>query len=280
MTEHPGEGTLLSHLDGELSGEERARLRRHLEACGHCRSRLEGLRRAARTFSRAVARLDRRPPPADVSAILERRRRAAGEGRPGDGPGSAGGGQAAPDGAATGPADDHAGPGWRAAWLKAAVLLLTVAGVAAALPGSPLRGWLERSLDRIGLTAEDDAPVAAAGRGEPEGRAGAGVSVPLREGHVMVRLTGAPAGTEVRVRLVPGDEAGVRAVGGRYRTAPGEVELEEPTGGAVSVRLPRSGTARVEVDGSPVLIKARDGLRVLAPSADTAGSEIRFSTGA
>ena len=41
---HPEEGQLLRYLDGELPGEAR-QIRKHLEACWHCRAELEELKR-------------------------------------------------------------------------------------------------------------------------------------------------------------------------------------------------------------------------------------------
>lgn len=256
MTDHPEDGTLLARLDGELAPREREAVRRHLGGCERCRRRLEALKGAARTFSRAVSLVDRPPPRAEPPAA----------------------GRGAPAGRARrGPRRSR----WlRSAWLKAAVLLLTVVGVAAAVPGSPVRGWIERSLRGLGLAGPDQAaPVAREDSGGRRPAAASGVSVPLRDGHVLIRLGDAPAGTEVRVRLVGGTEASVRATGGRYRTAPGRLELQAPSAGPVAVDVPRSATARLEVDGRPVLVKESDGLRVLTPSADTAGSEIRFSVG-
>jgi len=40
---HPEEGHLLRYLDGELPGRKERQIRKHLEACRHCRAELEEL---------------------------------------------------------------------------------------------------------------------------------------------------------------------------------------------------------------------------------------------
>ena len=64
---HPEDGQLLRYLDGELPGRRARQIRKHLEACWHCRAELEELEstvgdcvRYRRTFWGPACR--RRPP--------------------------------------------------------------------------------------------------------------------------------------------------------------------------------------------------------------------------
>ena len=49
---HPEEGQLLRYLDGELPGRRARQIRKHLEACWHCRAEIEELRSAAGDYAR------------------------------------------------------------------------------------------------------------------------------------------------------------------------------------------------------------------------------------
>ncbi|HEV2735259.1 MAG TPA: hypothetical protein VGV85_10510, partial [Longimicrobiaceae bacterium] len=86
---------------------------------------------------------------------------------------------------------------------------------------------------------------------------------------------------DVRIRVRPGGGAqlAVRATGAAstavFRTGPGRVAIVEPGPGEVRIDLPRAvRTATLEVDGRPYLRKQDGQIRVLAPDADTAGSEL------
>lgn len=64
------EGHLLSaHLDGELSADESARLKAHLDGCPECRVELEGLRRAKQWLAQAPRRA---MPPELIADLSER----------------------------------------------------------------------------------------------------------------------------------------------------------------------------------------------------------------
>jgi hypothetical protein len=256
---HPSDGTLQAYLDDELPFPERAAVESHLGACGGCSSEKAALERAAAVFASAVERL---PEPAvtllEARAGVARRSRAAERAR-----------------------EPVRLFGWSLA--RAALLLLGLAAVASAtIPGSPLRRWIQDLLA--------DAPVAPAeapGVAEsPPPPPVAEVSVAPEQGRVRVTLLDLPADASVRVRLVDGPRAAVLAVGGaagaRFTTGPGRIEVRGPTapGGEVLVQLPRSAArAEVLVDGRPYLVKDGAALRLLAPAADTTGSEILFRPG-
>lgn len=251
---HLDEGTLVAHLDGEIRGAEAEAIREHLDRCGRCAERVELLEAHRAVVRRAVAALDL---PAPVDAARERlRERTARRRRP-------------------------LGVG-RRALARAAVLLLLVAGAAAdQLPGSPVRGWLGEVLDgvRSALVGEPDQTAPAVPDGDATGPVESGVRVAPADGRVRIALTGLPPGSRIDVRLVDGSEAGVRGTGGgRYRTAPGVIEVVGP-GSRVQVEIPREvASATVEVDGRLYLTKEGGRLEVEGPATDSTEAELRFRT--
>lgn len=238
--DHLSDERVLAYLDGELPGEETRVASHHLEDCDTCAERLEELRAASEHLSRELRALDV-PPPAP----------------------------AAPTAASAPPA--------RRRLLIAAMLLLAFTGIGlAAVPGSPVRGWIERSAERVAaLFAPEETGMAATSA--ETAAPGAGVGVRPAEGSVHVDIPDPAPGTVMRVRLIRGDRATVRAPGARYRTAPGRLEVLEAGPGEIVLELPeRAGSARVDVAGETVLTGVDGELRFLTPSVDSAGGEFSF----
>jgi hypothetical protein len=164
--------------------------------------------------------------------------------------------------------------------VAAAALLLIFAGAVAALvPGSPLRRWLERPTTRdaaplVEPTAPSDtAPPPASD--EPVTT----LIVPAENGTVGVDIETPAAGLEVRVRIIDANEMEIQAMGAaasaRFRSGSGRLTIAQPGAGRIVVVVPRGVPhVTVRVDGTSYLVKDRDQLRVLAPLADTVGSEI------
>ena len=67
---HCSDEQLLAHLDGELRWLVRLRVRRHLERCWHCRTRLDGLESEVHSL---LQRIDSSPMPAERIASARRR---------------------------------------------------------------------------------------------------------------------------------------------------------------------------------------------------------------
>lgn len=258
---HPDEGTLLADLDGELVGAEAKALREHLEGCRRCAERLERLQASRDDACRALAALD---VPAPVDAAREELR----------------GRVAARPRAGRGVARPRRGRVGRGALARAAILVLLVAGVAAdQLPGSPVRGWLGDVLDGVRsalVGGPEEAPVV---RDAATGPVESGVRVAAAAGRVRIILTDLPPGSRIDVRLVDGSEAEVRGMGsGRYRAAPGVIEVVGP-GSRVQVEIPRDvSAATVEVDGRVYLRKEGARLEVAGPATDSTEAELRFRT--
>jgi hypothetical protein len=164
--------------------------------------------------------------------------------------------------------------------LKAAVLLLTVAGAsAAAIPGSPVREWLGRSLTTVGRFFAAPEGSQESADAESDVAPTTGVAVAPVDGRVRISLVEPPPGAVVRVRLVADGEAAVWSAGARYRTGAGWIEVLGPGRGELRIELPRSlRSARIEVNGRAVVLKEGATLRLLSP-ADSSDSELVFRVG-
>lgn len=256
---HPGEGRLQAYLDGELPDAEGAGVEGHLHGCGECRETLEELLWSAGVVGTALDRTAPSPPPLETAkARTLRGARAAGVGSlsPGRGAGSV--------------------PLARAA----VVVLLLGAAASSALPGSPVREWI---LDRWGPAETPAAPErgSAASAGSGGGTAAGVRTAPTEEG-VRVLLTGVEAGTDLRVRFVDGDRAGVFAPeGSRFSTGEGRLEAAVAPG-PVRVELPRGADrAEVVVNGTSY-VRVGDGrieLRGSAVDSSASGILLRVGSG-
>lgn len=274
---HPSEGVLQTFIDGELAVEERARVAAHLEACADCGGELQALRAAAALFSAAVRRGDvaiaERDLTATRAAIL--RRAEASRARPAL--------QILP------PSGERA-VAVRRAFLKAAVLVLLVAGAAsAAVPGSPVRrffvGLWHETTRLLGFRTEAPrapVPVRLAPAAAPAPAPPSGVSVLPEAGQIHIVVRDAARGLRVHVRVLDTDRASVEADGpaasAHFRTGPGRIEVSGGGAGDLRIGIPRSAEhAFVEVDGKPVFAREAGRSRRLAP-ADTVGGEAVFET--
>ncbi len=264
MKKHLDEGTLQALLDGELSAPDRAAAEAHLAACAECAAELRALGALEERLGALLGQADHPAPVAQAQMRFRSRRAAATQQRFG--------GEA------------------RRALLRAAALVLGLAGVAAAsVPGSPVRAWIEetvlpaeRAVQQPAAPAE--APTAAPAPA-PVAEAPTGVSMRPRGGAMRVVLTDAAPGLRVRARLVEGEHAEVFATGAargaRFRTSPGRIEVAGAGAGEVTVGLPRGASrASVSVNGRVVYeVKEGGEVRVTAPVADPASPEIVFRVG-
>lgn len=219
---HLDEGTLQAFLDDELAPRERAEAAEHLMGCGTCRAAHDELRSANALFSEAMAELDTAPL-AGAAPGVRRGRRVA-----------------------------RLGTG---TFVKAAGLTLFVAAAAsAAVPGSPVRAWIESV---VVSTPEPAPPPAAAPVAEspaaPAGALPAGLSVMPRAGRVDVEVTGLE-NTTIRLQEGVGESVTVSSRGAQrdpsFRSASGRIGVRGGVGGELLVELPPSlPGGRLVVDG-------------------------------
>lgn len=248
---HLSDGEIAALLDGELPEERARRVEEHLEGCGRCARRRDGL---ADISDRLDATLERGlEPPADLESTAVEAERA----------GLYGGLKAA-----------------------AAVVVLLGAGALAAdaaLRGSPVRDLVVRAVgelpgvDRPVPTVEP--PDEAAER--PRGTAGAvdtavgeaprpsrrGLAVSPVDGRLVLRISGAAEGTPVRIELGEDPRGRISARGGTFRTDPGRLTVVDPAPGVIRISAPRTGEWRIEIDSRTVL--RRSGGRVVRADGST-----------
>jgi Putative zinc-finger len=274
VTRHLDEGTLQALLDGELPPGERAEAEAHVASCPPCAATLNELRALAERASGLLALADAAPSVARAQMAVRARHAATLHA------------QEAPA-ASTAPAgrDRFAqargfGSEARRALLRAAVLVLGLAGVAAAaVPG--VREWIGERVAPAREAPAREIPAAEV----KHAPAPAPPAVPAREptavsaspdaGTVRVVLTGIAPGARVHTRLGAGEQAEVRLEGeaadGRFRHAPGRIEVVDAGAGTVRVTLPRGARAAfVEVNGRVHV--AKEGARLRAVAAGVAGT--------
>jgi hypothetical protein len=254
---HFPEGVLQAYLDDEVGADARAQVDAHVSACADCSTRLQDLRDLAALFASAVQTLDVRPIPAAALAELHVRAQQR--------------------------SWRERLVGSRRALARAAMFVVGITAVAAAaVPGSPLRGWL---IDTWEAIAGDQEVVAPPAQPEPAPEpAGTAARASAANGRIRVLLRSPDPSSRVHVTLIDGERAVVEATGAagaapRTRTGSGWVEL---VGGAGDIRisLPRAVPhATVEIDGRLYLAKEGNDLRVLGPTVDTAGAELIFRPG-
>lgn len=168
-----------------------------------------------------------------------------------------------------------------AAWSlsRAAGILLVTAAAVSALPGSPVRGWLERTLgssaEPVSAPVAEDVDVRASAPAEAPESSGVRLSVPA--GALSVVLQEASSGAEIRVLMVPGTQVAVFApAGSRFTSATGRVEARLAPG-EVRIELPLGvDPVSLEVAGRTYLRSTGAGLEVRGPVVSRTADTIVF----
>jgi hypothetical protein len=219
---HVEEGVLQAYLDAEVTAGARADIDRHLHSCSTCSAELERMRGAAQLFSTVLRDSDVLVPMLPAQARFAAARRLE---------------RVLPT------------PKPRRAFARAAMFVVGLGAVAsAAVPGSPVRGWINEALIRAGLL---DAPQAVDVPPIPEpvppvqddAAESTTLAIDAVDGRVRIVLKNVSDEAAVTVREVDGDRALVAATGAaaraRFRTGAGLLEVDGIEGGSVVVEIPR-----------------------------------------
>lgn len=229
--------TLERALHGELAPERAGAIRAHLDGCADCRSRLDAAAREEAGIFDLLETLDHAPPaarpiPAEVVPLGAHRRRTSAVPR-----------------------------------LAAAALALLVVGAAAwAIPGSPVRDWVDRAFAPEQDAAPDPVP----------GVASLSSGVSIRPGSSMVvEFSAAQGEGRARVEVAAGEELEIRVRGAlpaldvrTDRIGIGNAGSES----SYAIRIPASAP-RVElrVAGRTILVAERGRVRA-AVGPDASGA--------
>jgi anti-sigma factor RsiW len=279
---HVNEGLLLSYLDGEMAGAERSALEVHLAACESCRALRDELGSVALEVHAALIGADMVAGTASAFRAFTARREALG---------------GAPVTAIV-PDERPMLLRWtafgaplrvaRASLLKAAALALVIGGAAgAAIPGSPLRQWIEDTWRQ--LTADPEIPVAAPERDvvAPAAVAPArasellqGPAIAAFDGSITYRLLSPDPAARIRVRFTDSGRAFIwlaNPSSARYRTGNGWMEISNLGTGDLLVDLPRSvSSATIEVNGRVILQKTGSQLATPGQVVERTENEVVF----
>ncbi len=158
------------------------------------------------------------------------------------------------------------GPQRRGRSLAAAAgLVFVLAAGAYAIPGSPLRSFLNQSIGA--LLGGDQGPV------DP---GPSQVAVTPVDGVIRVVIEGATANLRVTIRVIESTRASVSAREARFGTRAGEIRVRDAAGD-LTVEIPSSATGTVEVNGVPVARSVNGDLTRL-PAADDSPAAILVET--
>ena len=252
---HVDDGTLLAHLDGELPAEARERVGRHVADCAMCGARRDELRFAVRRVTSALEVIDGPPARTEMPAALREAARSA--------PVSIGSARQARLGARVG------WMGRRSVAVAAGLTFLLAAG-AYAVPGSPVRGWVDDRIDAIASWFTDETQ-------EPEQAGPSRVSVEPDDGVLRITIVSGGEAVRLTVRLTDEAEASVAAADADFHVEPGTIDIADASGEIV-VTLPRgAASGSVMIDEAEV-VRLEDGELRRTASADAGLAQIFLDT--
>jgi anti-sigma factor RsiW len=213
-------------LHGELEPAAEASGRAHLIDCSECRSQVEEAEREERWILEHLRRLDHPSPGVDVEDLAARAR--------------------------------HPHLDYR--WVAGVVLALSAAGVAYAVPGSPLPAMVERVTGWIGVSPRPRPPLET----PPAGSENAGIAVAPGERFTLVLESG-EGGALATVDLTDGSDIVARSLNGEasFTTRVDGLTITTRRAGArLAIELPRAASwVEIRSDGETLLLK--DGERIV-----------------
>jgi hypothetical protein len=207
----------------------------HLESCGTCRELVEEARVEERRIFGLLSQVDHPTAAVDPHGLLAERR----------------------------------GP--RGAWVRRAAAVVfgaAIAGVAYALPGSPIPAVWDRLFDHGGGSRDG---LAATPTG-PDSAPPAGIAVPVEDGLVIRLVTAGPDAVAI-VDLTEDEEVVVRAVEGSatFTSDPGRLTVRSSGPVRLEIQIPHAAASVEVLAGSTPVFRKLDGSPVSETPADSTG---------
>lgn len=213
-------------LHGELPGSDEPLVRGHLGVCSECRSKLDEAEREEAWVSQRLRRLDHKQPQVSVESVLAA----------------------------------HHPRLWGGRRLVAGfILALAAAGVAYAMPGSPLPGLLDRIIHLVNPAPERTAKVA-----QPPGAVSrAGIAVPPGDRLTIAFPAGHPGDTAI-VSLTGRAEVRVRALRGAitFTSDPDRLLVRQGPRTRLEITIPRSARS-IDIRVGARRIWSKQGSRIV-----------------
>jgi len=236
---HLSEDQIQRLLHGELSPREEESVRGHMTVCVQCRVRLAEADREEREINTLLRAVDSPTPRMDARTLIARA-------------------EASSRAAVV-----------RSAWLRRAasvLIAITIAGAAYALPGSPLRRWVEAVVERMGVAPQRHGPEAGSGRPSAPG---AGLSVLPGQKLVILFQTGRGGG-QALVSLRDDPEVEIQGPPGAasYASGAGRIVVDvRDTPAPFEVHIPRSAPhVEILVNGERIFTKDSDRVTTGGPA--------------
>ena len=231
---HLDEERLQRLLHDELPAGERGAALEHATQCAECRGRLEAARAEDAEVSALLRALDAPVPAATAGSIAVRAKAASGRAR--------------------------------LRWAAGFLLALGVAGVAYAVPGSPIGRWIDGLLGRPGPPSRSQETTT-----EPRGTPAPASGIALPPGdRLRIDFVRLPHGGSARVSLVEGSDVAVRAPAGTatFTLEPGRIVIESLASAPVAfeIDIPRAAP-HVEIRTGSNRILLKEGSRIVPEAA-------------
>lgn len=232
-------------LHGELKPPAETSVREHLAGCDDCYRRIAEMEREEEEVYALLRHVDHPPPRIDAHAVAAKAR-----------------------------SRDFAW-GWGSGWGRRAaglLLMLGFAGVAYALPGSPLREWVQAIVQRMEPRPAPSSLVSVPAQASDAGVAGIAVA-PGRA--LVILFTSRQAAGHARVSLIDGPEVTVRAPIGAatFTSDVDRLVIDNPSSSATfDIQIPRTAPrVEIQVAGNRIFLKEGSHVSPLK-SGETGGS--------
>lgn len=248
---HIDDGALLALLDGELEGEALREAEEHAADCASCADRRDQLRFAARRVTAALEASDVDSPFTEMPEALREAARQA------------------PTPIASARSARVARMSRRSIATAAGLTLVLAAG-AYAIPGSPVRAWVDE-----GVTAL--AELVGGGEEAPTAPVPSAVSVAPFEGRILVSVNDPAEALQVTISLTDATRAAATALNASFTAEEGRLDVADAAG-ELFIMLPRDAESGSVVVGGIEVARLEAGTLVRTEAAADAPAEILIDT--